>query len=426
MDAERWQRVRTILEGAFELSEAEHPAYLARVCGGDSSLRAEVEALLAADADAGVRDTLDGRLAGVGRTVAEAMDEVEDAGEGGEDSGDDPAIGLRIGGFRLVRRLGRGSAATVYLAEPADRKAPPVALKLIRTRFREDLLLRFRTERRILEALDHPSIARILGGGRAGGPGIPPDLVGTPYMVLEYVDGLPIDRYCDWRRLSVRDRLLLLRTVCEAVQHAHDRGLVHRDLKPGNLLVTRDGQAKLLDFGIAKVLDPEPSMAPLAVTRSDVRILSPAYGSPEQILGEPVTPASDVYSLGILLFELLTGRRPYLADEGLEVLIDRALRGEPPRPSQVVTGAPPAVATARATTLPGLQRQISGTLETVVLRALAREVRKRYPTAAGLGNDLERVLAGRSPGPAPGTLRYRLGSRLRRRPGAPSRRDPPR
>ncbi len=410
MDPERWQRLRTILEGAFETPPEQHDAFLDRACGGDDELRRELDALLAAEASA---PPLEDQVAGLaGAMAADRAPET------------DPLIGALVDRYRVLQLLGQGGMATVYLAARADDQYKQrVALKLIRGADSEELLVRFRTERQILAGLEHPNIARLLDAGRIPADTAVPELADRPYMVMEYVEGLPIDRYCDRHRLTIRERISLFHTVCQTVQHAHQNLVVHRDLKPGNILVTDEGVVKLLDFGIAKVLNPDLSSAAMALTRADLRLLSPSYASPEQILGEVITTSSDVYSLGVVLFELLTGRLPHLPDGDAPALIRRILQLDPTLPSAVVAtppaaagAAPPpsAVAHLRGTTPKHLHRQLRGDLDAVVLHALAKEPRRRYRTAEHLGQDLHRFLAGKPLAARKATAAYRLRKLVRR------------
>ena len=384
MDHERWQTIRTILERAFEASPADRRAVLDEACDGDSVLRAEVEKLLLAEAQAA---TLDGRLAELPGMVAAAVDAMP---------AEDPLVGAIVDRYRLIRRIGRGGSATVYLAERADdHYKQRVALKVIEASDTDELLLRFRNERQILAGLVHPNIARLLDGGRIEGQGVPDRLRGRPYMVMEYVDGLPLDEHCNAHRLDIPSRLRLFRTVCEAVANANQNLVVHRDLKPGNILVDREGQVKLLDFGIAKVLNPELSSAAMSITQSDLRMLSPSYASPEQILGDTITTASDVYSLGVVLYELLAGTRPYGTEAGLQTLIGQILEADRLEPSRAPGERAEEASAQRQTTPRQLVRQLEGDLDAICAKALARQPTDRYATAAALGDDIGRHLDGR-------------------------------
>ena len=316
-----------------------------------------------------------------------------------------------IGPYRILRLLGRGGMGEVYLAERETADVTrTVALKVIRRgRASADVLERFRLERRILASLDHPNIARLLDAAATDD--------GHPYFVMEPVEGRPIDEYCDQERLPVSGRLALFQTICGAVQHAHQALVVHRDLKPRNILVTAAGVPKLLDFGIGKVLAASDSLGPAVETRTELRLLTPEYAAPEQVAGRPVTTATDVYGLGILLYELLTGRHPYLAGGESLTDIERAvLEAEPGRPSSAVS-APGyrAEASRRRRTDPGrLRRQLAGDLDTIVLKALRKEPERRYGSAAALADDIQRHRDGLPIGARPDTWGYRTRKFVRR------------
>ena len=315
MDAARWHTVRHLFDQAVTLDLDEASAWLARACAGDERLRAEVDALLAAHRAAG--DFIE--------TPA-----VDDALKVVHDTQRNLTPGDRVGPYTVIREIGRGGMGVVYLAAREDAQfRQRVALKLIKRGLDTDEILhRFLSERQILASLNHPHIARLFDGGTTE--------EGRPYFVMEYVDGLPLVRYCDDRRLSTRERLRLLRTICAAVQHAHQKLVIHRDLKPSNILVSGDGAVKLLDFGVAKLLDPEQPGAP-TLTR-EPRVMTPQYASPEQVRGELVTTSTDVYSLGVILFELLTGARPYrLRDTTPEELSRVICDSDPLKPSEAVS-----------------------------------------------------------------------------------------
>jgi serine/threonine-protein kinase len=301
----------------------------------------------------------------------------------------------------------------VYRAERADGQfTQVVALKLVRRGFdRDDTIARFRRERQILAQLDHPSIARLLDGGL--------HTDGQPYFAMELVEGQPITRYCDERRLPIDARVRLFCHVCEAVQYANSRLVVHRDLKPANIFVTAAGDLKLLDFGIAKLLTSDEAAEPTKLTRSGLRPLTPAYAAPEQVRGEPVSTATDVYALGVILFELLTGRRP---SESTSNGIDRrSVDADPPRPSDVVklrkrddTAPIDEVARSRGVAPRALAAHMTGDLDAIVLKALRPEPQRRYIGAGALAEDLERFLQGRPVAARPEGRRYRAGKFVRR------------
>ncbi len=307
--------------------------------------------------------------------------------------------GDRLGPFEVAGEIGRGGAAVVYLAERADGAFDQtVAIKVLAGAFSSrDALRRLEQERQILASLDHPNIARLIDGGVDG--------AGRPFIVMEHVDGRPIDRYCDEHGLSVDERVDLFLVVAAAVAHAHQRLIVHRDLKPGNILVTRAGEVKLLDFGIAKLLAPEAAGRFAAPpTRLAVRLMTPEYASPEQVLGGPVTTASDVYQLGLVLYEILAGRRPReIAGDSPAELQHAVCETEIARPSATVG---PGKA--------GLRRRLAGDLDNIVLRALAREPERRYASPAELAADLQRHRSGLPVMARGSSFAYRAGKLVRR------------
>ena len=296
--------------------------------------------------------------------------------------------------------LGHGGTGTVYLGERADRQySAQVAVKIVDNgTMQGELGLRFRAERQILASLNHANIARLLDAGETE--------EGNPYLVMEYVHGEPLDRYCDRQQLGVRERLQLFLDICSAVQYAHQNLVVHRDLKPANILVTAEGAPKLLDFGIAKLLDVGgEAAAAMALTRMNDRLLTPEYASPEQILGRPVTTASDVYALGVVLYELLTGLRPYVVPASASQLeLERSICiTDPLRPSAAVKRAREsgplegqseilAVAAARSLAPEKLQKRLTGDIDAIVMRALRKEPQHRYNSIEQLASDVRRYL----------------------------------
>ncbi len=371
--AERWRQVQRLFHQTLEKDPERRAEFLAEAADGEA-LRHEVEGLLAA------ADPAEARISGViARTLEQATRSRQDA-----------ASGDLIGPYRILRELGHGGMGTVYLAERADEHyRQQVAVKVARSGLEgRDFLLRLRQERQILAHLEHPNIARLLDGGNTGD--------GAPYLVMEYVEGEPIDRYCEQGRLSIAARLRLFDQVCSAVQAAHRHLVVHRDLKPNNILITSDGTPKLLDFGIAKLLDPSRLPEPPVATACGVRILTPEYASPEQIRGEPASTATDVYSLGVLLFRLLTGASPYAVDRRQRRAMERAIcEQEAPKPSTVAGRM--AAEQARhfgARSAAGLRRRLHGDLDNIVGMALRKEPGRRYSSVERLADDLRRHLAG--------------------------------
>ncbi len=377
--AERWAQLSPHLDELLELEAPARDARLAELEEVDPGLAADLRRLLAEDArEAGV---LDRGVARIAPTVLEGLSAAAAV----------PALpeGTRIGDYQLLRPLGRGGMGEVYLARRSTAGVEQqVALKLLKRGMDSDeLLRRFVQERRILAQLNHPHIAGFLDGG------VEPD--GRPYFAMEFVDGVALTEFARSRALDLRARVGLLATVCDAVAYAHTQLVVHRDLKPSNILVDGNGQPRVLDFGIAKLLgDGAPSD-----TATAARAMSPAYAAPEQILGEPIGTATDVYALGVVLFELLTGALPHDRSAASSAALALALVQETTtRPSQVLRQAPDRLAavlgisTAHAARA---ARELSGDLDTIVLAALQREPQRRYGTAAALAEDLRRWLAGR-------------------------------
>jgi serine/threonine protein kinase/tetratricopeptide (TPR) repeat protein len=369
MTRDEWQRIKAIACGALAEPESQRAAYVSSHCGDDETLRGEVESLVhSASKAAHLFESPTVVMAG----AAAALETLSQF--------DTSRIGERVGPYRIVRLLGAGGMGSAYLAERADEAFEKrVAIKLIKRGMdTEAVLRRFRHERQILADLDHPNIARLIDGGTTAD--------GLPYFVMEYVEGTPIDAYCDGQRLPMRERIALFRRVCDAVQYAHERRVIHRDLKPSNILVTSDGTPKLLDFGISRALAPDPAMEQTEPTFI-ARAMTPPYASPEHVRGDAMTPATDVYSLGVLLYELLTGHRPYRLDGRTLQEIDEIIcREEPSRPSAVVDGGEPEGRTRR--------RELAGDVDNIVMMALRKEPERRYQTVTAFSADLERHLQG--------------------------------
>jgi serine/threonine-protein kinase len=385
-----------LFDRALDVPPEERSAFLDRVCAGRPDLRSQLDELLrlaASETSSPLPSLLTGPL------WRELMDELQL-------SGASPRI---AGRWRLLEEIGRGGMGTVFRAARDDGEfEQQAAVKLLSPDLESEAVLRrFARERQILAALDHPGIARLLDGGRTDSS--------QPYFVMELVDGQPIDRDCDVRRLTIRERLGLMLQVCRAVDHAHRNLVVHLDLKPSNILVTADGRVKLLDFGIAKLLAGDGAAVGEPLTRTLARPLTPEYASPEQILNHPVGVASDVYQLGVLLYRLLTGRPPYRLTGHSAREIERVVcELEPPRASSVVGKGElgeeaGAVAARRGTTPAKLARQLRGDLETIVAKALRKEPDRRFLSVAELAADLESHLDGRPVGARPDTLTYRAG-----------------
>jgi serine/threonine protein kinase len=383
MDPGRWQRIDALLSAALERQTQERASFVAQACQGDEELREHVERLLRAHQDAG--NFLESSPSDAASAIAAArvdstlseeantfVKPTPSSGPAGPEKVDSVRLGRHIGPYRVLDEIGHGGMGAVYRAvRDDDQYQKVVAIKLVRGGFGSDLVIeRFKAERQILANLEHPNIARLIDGGATE--------EGWPYFSMEYVEGEAIDRYCTSRNLSVRERLELFRTACSAVHYAHQRLVIHRDLKPSNILVTADGSPKLLDFGIAKLLDPEAGEAAAATL---LPAMTPEYASPEQVKGESITTATDVYSLGILLYELLAQRRAYELKSRSAAEVARVVCGvEPARPSTV---APRVVA-----------KQLSGDLDTIVLKALRKEPARRYASVQELSEDIRRHLEG--------------------------------
>jgi len=377
MDASaRWATLQTLLETALDLPEAERAAFVAEHTAGAPGLGDELEDLLrAADAVPAFLDA----------APAWSLSE----GDGAEPNLD----GRRIGPYRIVRELGRGGQGRVFLAERDD-VGSRVALKVLRGGLAApDLLRRFLTERRVLAGLDHPNVARLLDAGT-----LDDGATRTPYFVMEAVEGQPITTYVREHDLTVGDRLDLFLQVCDAVAFAHRRLVVHRDLKPSNVFVTAEGQVKLLDFGVAKLLDEAEGDEPL--TRTGHRLLTPEYAAPEQVLGGEVTVATDVYALGVLLYDLLADARPYDTTGGLRAVVRAVCDEMPPPPS--------------ATAVPDHARALRGDLDAIVLRALAKAPEDRYASVDALADDLRRQRDGLPVRARRQTVGYRAARYVRR------------
>jgi tetratricopeptide (TPR) repeat protein len=378
-EPERWRRVEEIFHQALERPENERSSWLDSICGGDAELRAEVASLLESDRAAA------GGFVGskVERAVVRLHQEIESNAEG-----------RRLGPYRLIRMLGRGGMGAVYLAERSDQQyESQVAIKLVRAGLDTDFILRrFRRERQILARLQHPNVARLLDGGTAED--------GMPYFVMEYIQGYWITKYAAQHNLTVEERLRLFLPVCAAVEHAHLHFIVHRDLKPGNILIDQGGAPKLLDFGVSKLLHAHGGDAD--VTQGP-GMMTPDYASPEQIVGDPVTVVSDVYSLGAVLYELLSRVRPHRIDKCTPLALERAICLEPtPAPSAVVQNDP------------ALARRLKGDLDNIILRAMQKQPERRYQSVDQLADDIRRHLDHQPVTARPDSFAYRAGKFVRR------------
>ena len=377
---ERWQRIEAVLDQVLDLPPPERTAFLESACD-DASIRKDVERLLAAEERAGEFLENPPWSGAVERAHATATGPRAREPERAE-----AMAGTRFGAWKVVSLLGRGGMGAVYLAERADGAyEQQVALKVVRRDMDSgDLLRRFLAERQILANLHHPSIAGLIDGGQAED--------GRPWFAMELVDGEPITQYCDARRLGIRERIRLFERVCDAVRAAHRANIIHRDLKPSNILVTRDGHVQLLDFGISKQLPADGSAATLTGTWQ--RMLTPEYASPEQVRGEVTSPATDIYALGIVLYELLTGKRAQNVSADRPADVVRVICDQEPDPPSVVVQHEAHAAPLRATDTRTLQRELRGDLDAIVLEALRKNPQDRYSTVDALLDDLRRAGTG--------------------------------
>ncbi len=416
MNAETWEQLKSLFHSALEVEKSQRAAVLDQACEGNAELRSRVERLLVSHDEAGsflVSPAL------LGSGVSSLAD-----GDGEPRVHEKTRVGQRIGPYKIIREIGRGGMGTVFLAVRADDQyRKQVAIKLVNRGMDTDVILRrFMMERQILANLEHPNIARLLEGGST------PD--GLPYFVMEHVEGQPMDEYCDARTFTTTQRLILFRQVCAALQYAHQNLVVHRDIKPNNILVTAAGVPKLVDFGIAKLLTPDWITETGVATATILRVMTPEYASPEQLRGLPITTASDVYSLGVVLYELLSGHRPYHLDSRQPEEMARViLQQEPLKPSVAITRVeethptggngpatitPEAVGQAREGTIDKLRRRLSGDLDNILLKALRKEPQRRYASVQELAEDIRRHLEGLPVTAMPDTASYRFGKFVKR------------
>jgi non-specific serine/threonine protein kinase/serine/threonine-protein kinase len=406
MRPEFWAKIEEIFQSAIDRPTAARAAFVVEQCGGgDVELRREVENLINRyEPDNSFLEHPAWNDSSLFQTTVkqELVSSLENKISG--DQSDESFVGQTIGAYRLIEELGRGGMGVVYLAERGEDFRQRVAVKVVKRGMDTDFVLRrFRQERQVLAVLDHPNIARLLDGGATAD--------GRPYLVMEYIEGLPIDRYCDEQKLPVRDRLKLFQAVCAAVGYSHQRLIIHRDIKPSNILVTDDGTPKLLDFGIAKLLDETLASASYQRTATNARMMTPDYASPEQLRGETVTTVSDVYSLGVLLYFLLTGHLPFQSSGNrLDAFARMVSEQKPERPSAVITrgnrnttknvggeteeSSPNEVANNRATQPKRLRRYLADDLDNIVLKALRKETVRRYSSVEQLSDDIGRHLEG--------------------------------
>ncbi|MEM7355915.1 MAG: serine/threonine-protein kinase, partial [Acidobacteriota bacterium] len=438
MSEQRWQSIFVLFERALDVEASQRSRLLDEACGGDTELRRGVEGMLEAHDQASLffdrsepaqrselrrrGESLADQAAAAGRETPFMPQRVAELpGESGEAASDLPF--QTVGPYRVLRQIGQGGMSTVYLAvRDDDAYRRRVVVKVVRRDMQSRAMLsRLRAERQILASLEHPNIARLYDGGSTA--------QGIPYFIMEHVEGIPIDRYCTQHQLSVEERLALFCKVCVAVQYAHQNLVVHRDIKPSNILVTADGEPKLLDFGIAKLLNPGMAGSDIEPTAAWQRLMTPSFASPEQIRGELVTTVSDVYSLGVLLYVLLTGRLPHTFEGRSLREIERLLtETEPLAPSRVATdaitldqdsdtGSNEARSAGEAeqdALLSRSRRVLAGDVDAIVLKALRTSPSRRYASVGRFAADVDRFLSGLPVEARGGTWRYRAGKFARR------------
>jgi eukaryotic-like serine/threonine-protein kinase len=379
MNPDRWEKIQSLFEKALELDPSEREIFLKQECGDDKELFDEVVSLISAD---------------------EKQHSIFSGSAGDYIAIDDANLDGKIfGTYRTIKQIGSGGMGSVYLAERIDGHfEQKVALKIVKPGMNSnEIIKRFEDERQILARLQHPNIARLLDGGISD--------LGLPYFTMEYVEGKPITDYCDENNLTIEERLGLFKKVCEAVLYAHQTLVIHRDIKPGNILVQDDGTVKLLDFGIAKVFEEDEDQK--FVTRTGMRVMTPEYASPEQVRGEPVSTATDIYSLGLILYQLLTGCPPYEVTSTSALEMERIIcLTEPQKPSIMITkilsstpdrnqkSSPDFISQKRKTTIHKLKKRISGDLDNICLMAIRKEPERRYSSIAQFITDIDNHLTG--------------------------------
>ncbi|MEZ5429100.1 MAG: protein kinase [Pyrinomonadaceae bacterium] len=390
MDSVKWRKIKEIFQAATDLPAGKRPAFVSEQCGGDAELRFEIEKMLAF-----TDDTADDPFE---KNAFQII------------TGGDSSLPDRIGDYKIIRKVGHGGMGTVYEAvREKENFTQQVALKVIRRGMDTDVILsRFRHEQQILSSLQHPFIARFLDGGMTAD-----DL---PFYAMEFVEGEFIDDYCRRKNLDVEQRLELFRKVCEAVQYAHQQLVIHRDLKPRNILVTKDGTPKLLDFGIGKILS-ENEAPEEAGTATAWGMMTPAYAAPEQIRGERIGTTGDIYSLGVILFELLTGEKPYKTDSKSQLEIQKAiLETDPPKPSSVGNRELPIADSEETGNRKSRVKnpKLKGDLDNIILKALRKDPGRRYVSVQQFSEDLRRHLMGLPVSARPLTWKYRASKFIRR------------
>jgi len=399
MSPELWQKIESIFQTALDLSHEKRGQFIADQCGDNLALKKEVEKLLSDydSAESFIESPVwtDSHFlnSSAKKVISKSLDEES------QELKEEIFIGKQIGSYRIAREIGRGGMGAVFLAERADGEfSQKVAIKLIKRGMDSDFIVRrFRHERQILASFEHPFIARLLDGGTTA--------EGLPYFVMEYITGETLYNFADSKRLNITERLKLFQKICSAVSYAHERQIIHRDIKPSNILVTQHNAPKLLDFGIAKVLDAELIHESINPTASMMRLMTPDYASPEQVRGIEVTPASDIYSLGVLLYELLTGHRPYnFAGRALHEVSQVICEVAPELPSKIIekpqnllpqyTNSADIFALLRGTTKANLKKELAENLDNIVMKALSKNVSDRYLSVQEFSEDISRHLRG--------------------------------
>ena len=395
MSPERWREIEEVFQAAVEMPQASRASFLAERCGSDDELRTEVQKLL--DSDESAADFIEASIWTDSRFLnTSAKQEISHSIDG--DNGDG-LIGKKIDVYRLTREIGRGGMGAVYLAERADGEFQQrVAIKLIKRGMDSDFIIRrFRHERQILASFEHPFIARLLDGGTTNDS--------VPYFVMEFVEGETFYNYADGKRLSIKDRLKLFQKVCSAIDYAHEKKIIHRDIKPSNILINKFGSPKLLDFGIAKILDPNLIHESINPTASMLRMMTPDYASPEQVNGADVTARSDIYSLGILLYELLTGHKPYnFAGRALHEVSRVICEVMPEPPSKIIKHPENRLPQygndserylrVRSASEKQVAQDLAGDLDNIVMKAIAKDPADRYDSVSEFSRDISRYLSG--------------------------------
>ncbi|MEO8648646.1 MAG: protein kinase [Acidobacteriota bacterium] len=398
MSPERWLKIEALFESTVDLRPAERAQFLSKECSDDVELKREVEKLLQSSDSAD--DFIESPIwtdssflnTSAKKEISESLDDGLDTGR------EDNYIGQTIGVYRLTKEIGRGGMGAVYLAERADGEfQQTVAIKLIKRGMDSDFIIRrFRHERQILASFEHPFIARLLDGGTTS--------EGVPYFVMEYIPGETLYKYCDSSALDVRARLKVFQKVCSAIEYAHEKKIIHRDIKPSNILINQSRSPKLLDFGIAKILDPNLIHESLNPTASMFRMMTPDYASPEQVKGIEVTTSSDIYSLGVLLYELLTGHRPYnFTGRALHEVSQVVCEVSPEPPSRIISKDDDLLPQyegsdnfldSRSTTMEALANELAGNIDDIVMKAISKNPSDRYSSVRELSKDISRHLNG--------------------------------